>query len=166
MDPIYAAAMKKLFLLIVLLPFPVSAATPKQGFEAMYRCMKQQAATCAQHFTPGSQELFKKIIDYDMARCIPADAVFVSDIASGASRVVRARFTEDKANYVARMAFSQDAKIWKMDLPETLRQAFGERWLPYTGAIEKAYVIVQKQMNGSPGCDVVKLLLQPRPQKI
>jgi len=150
--------MRKLLLIGLLFPFPALADTPREAFEGLSQCLSREANSCQDYFTTSSQPLYEKVVTYDLARCVPQDAEYVSEIAQGKVKLVRVRIREGESERIARLVFSKENAIWRMNLPETLKRGLGPKWENYVTMTEQGYLFMQAQMGRPMGCDAVKAL--------
>ena len=149
---------KLLPILGVLISFPALADTPRAAFDGLLQCLSREADACRDYFTEDSQPLYDKVVTYELARCVPQDVEYVSEITKGGVKFVRARIREGKSERVARLAFSRENAVWKMNVPETLKHGIGPKWQAYVNATEQGYLFMQAQMGKKIGCDAVKVL--------
>lgn len=150
--------MKKLVLLLVLFPSFAFADSPREAFEGLHSCLRREADSCGGYFTEGSQPLYKKVMTYDLARCVPDEVSYVSELSAGGGRIVRAKIIEGGRSHIARLNFTQERGMWKMNLPETLKRGLGEKWQNYVNATEQAYLFMQQQLGTMPDCEAVSVL--------
>ena len=155
--------MKKYLLPLLLVSTPAFADTPREAFEGLHSCLTREASSCSNYFTSGSQELYGKVVTYDLGRCVPQEVSYVSETGVGSSRMVRAKIVDGESTHMARFNFTQENGQWKLNLPETLKRGLGEKWQSYVMATEQAYVFLQAQLKVKPGCEMVSALAkQPK----
>lgn len=157
--------MKYLSAFLFLIASPALANSPQTSFEAMHQCVLREAHSCRDYFTKDSMPLFQKIITYDVARCVPQEVNYVSEIPAGTTQIVRVQVKEKEKTHIARLAYRKESGEWKMSLPETLRRGLGEKWQNYVNITEQAYLFMRSQMGSQMSCEAVEALVVPKNQQ-
>lgn len=157
--------MKKLLLCLMLFSSPALADTPKQAFEGLIQCLKREPNSCGSYFTHDSQALYRKVVDYDLARCVPTDSSYISDAPNGKVQLVRVKIVDKNSEHTARLAFMQESAMWKLSVPETLSRGIGTEWQSKVAATEQIFLMLKTQMQGNLGCEAISALVGQQKNK-
>jgi len=149
--------------LLFSLPALADDLSPRQSFDRLNYCIQNHSLPeCRMHVTASSVEIYDRFASYDLARCLPKSAAYVSAKTTGDRSLIRASTGEPDNKRYMRLVFSEEEGQWKFDLPESLRIGMGENWHKQLNASEQIYLMMKSQFGGRLNCDALQSLVKPK----
>lgn len=155
----------KLMLLagVLLLPVQAYATTvqPKEVLQDLQAALQEGDEEAARYYlTNNSQDIFNRFWGYQLQGCIPTSANYMGERQQG--RVVFVKAGSENRNNIqyTELAFVEENGQWKMDVPESLRVAWGNQWQDRLTQMELLYLTLQSQMGGHLDCKALQGLVQ------
>lgn len=157
--------MRNLFFSSLALCFaatPVCAESAKDSFTRLKSCVStNQPGACREQITASSVEMFDRFASYGLLSCLPSDATYVSQAKTGEYTVVRASTKQlGQKPKNLRLVFAKEENDWKLDIPESLHGALGEKWEQQVTLTEQLYLALKAQLGEQMGCGAVRKLVQ------
>ena len=115
-------------------------------------------AACRDNITASSISLFSRFANYDLMDCLPQSVTYLSKKPMKKSMQVRAQATTNDKKTNVRLVFQQEENVWKLDIPESLRQGIGENWESQLNATEQVYLLLKAQMGDKLNCGMIRNL--------
>lgn len=156
---------RPLLLLCLLAAAPAFAdgSTPRQAFNSINRCVQSgDVAHCRNFVTASSVDVFDRFTADNFARCLPADASYISEQTSASQSVIRASIGEGNNKRFMRVILAWEENEWKLDLPETLRRGIGERWENQLNLAEQAYLTMKNQLGIDLNCSALQNIVKAK----
>lgn len=154
--------MLRLFITLLLLTqtLPAFAAQDpvKSDFQSLAAAIARSSAPEARdHLTPASHAMYDRFVSYGLMDCLPGDVSYLSSTMDGNVAVTKGSFRSPSGKMqIVTLAFVPDGNRWKLDLPETLRRAFGTKWESMVQMTEGIYLALRSQMGGNLTCEQVE----------
>lgn len=137
-----------------------AAATPKDNFEQINSCVRQEDADSCRHLlTVGSSPLYNRFMSYGLMNCLPKDAQYVSQQEIDGGVIVRASVTDMGRQRFMRLVFTKEGGEWKLDVTESLRMAMGKNWQQQIDLVEQLYLLMRKQFGAKLDCAAIRGLV-------
>ncbi len=158
--------MKSIHLLLLLLLPAASAfaAGPKESFTRINQCVTtQDTATCRDWITVSSVAIYDRFIADDLAKCLPKDAIYISQKQAGSEVIVRAGV--NAGSRTMRLVFVEEEGKWKLDVPESLHLGIGDNWEQQLNLTEEAYAMMKQYMGDKLNCAMLQNLANTNMQK-
>ena len=160
--------MKKITLFLVLFLIISKNAFATESTESSARDSFEQINTCVQNndkqgckdlFTASSASLYNRFMSYGLMNCLPKDAKYISHQYLGKVIMIRASVTDLGKTRFMRLFFVEEEAQWKLDVPESLREAMGKNWQQQIEITEKIYLVMREQFGAKLDCTTIRGLV-------
>ncbi|MBV8938282.1 MAG: hypothetical protein JO089_00390 [Alphaproteobacteria bacterium] len=148
--------------MMLLSPFPAFAeeSGAKAAFSHLIRCIgARNAPACRGLLTADSVELYNRFVDYGLMQCVPSGIDYVSQQRADPYVIIRAGVVTGGVRRFMRLIFAREAGNWKLDVPESLRAALGEKWRQRVALTEQLYIALRQQMGPLQNCAMVQRMV-------
>jgi hypothetical protein len=146
-------------LLLGTSPVHADMASPQSSFGRIIQCVKKEDTHgCRQLLTASSVSLYDRFVSYDLMRCLPKNASYISHQKSNGAVILRASATVGGNKRYMRLMLSEEEGQWKLDVPESLRLGMGENWEKQIQMTEQLYLVMKQQMGVQLTCEMAENL--------
>jgi hypothetical protein len=140
-----------------------AARTPVETFTAINQCIEKETTPgCRDLVTASSISLYDRFVSYGLVRCLPQHSTFISQERKGNSIIIHASATTQGNVRKMRLVLAEEEGEWKLDIPESLHLAMGDKWEQQVTMTEQVYLMMKKNLGAQLNCDAIMSLVKPK----
>lgn len=147
-------------ILTVFFPFATWAfdSELEQRFYTLQNAIRRaDTATIRANVTRRSLPTVERLLTYKLEGCLPEALEYTKERRNGDYIYVTISTpTGDNQEMTSELAFKQEDERWKLDVPESFRNGWGEEWAYTLDQIALLYETIQNQFGGKLQCDVIR----------